>query len=139
MTCSTVLDTAIDEAADLVMQYYGIDDLGNPEHPSQDDIYCVGRICPEGDNVRLTETSLLFESSRRYGGGMRVPLRFDSDLVVRTSDDPSFSLGEGGIGLFPGMIIGIKGRNPGGGAFTVSEVLMVSSGKAFVSRVVKNF
>lgn len=108
------------------MQYYGLEDLGNPEHPSQDDMYCVGRICPEGDTVRLTETSLHFESSRRYGGGMRVPLRFDPDIVVRYSDDPTYSSGEGGTGLFPGMIVGIKGRNPGGGFFTASEILLVS-------------
>lgn len=121
-----VLDNAINEAADLVMQYYGLEDLGNPEHPSQDDIYCVGRICPEGDTVRLTDTSLQFESSRRYGGGMRVPLRFDPDVIVRASDDPNDSSGEGGTGLFPGIIIGIKGRNPGGGFFTASEILLVS-------------
>lgn len=121
----TVLDNAIDEAADLVMQHYGLDDIGNPEHPSQDDIYCVGRICPEGDTVRLTDTSMQLESSRRYGGGMRVPLRFDSDVSVRSSDDPSLSTGEGGTGLFPGMIVGLKGRNPGGGFFTASEILLV--------------
>lgn len=124
---TTVLDNAIDEAADLIMQYYGLDDIGNPEHPSQDDIYCVGRICPEGDTVRLTDTSLQLESSRRYGGGMRVPLRFDPDVLVRSSDDPNFSTGEGGTGLFPGMIVGIKGRNPGGGFFTASEILLVGS------------
>lgn len=110
------------------MQYYGLDDIGNPEHPSQDDIYCVGRICPEGDTVRLTDTSLQLESSRRYGGGMRVPLRFDADVLVRSSDDPTSTTGEGGTGLFPGMVVGLKGRNPGGGFFTASEILLVRHG-----------
>jgi DNA polymerase alpha subunit B len=132
---AAVLDNTIDEAAELIKEYYAIEDFGNPAHPSQDDHYCVGRICPEADGVRLTDTSVQFETSRHYGGAERVGLRFDSEVVVRSSDDPAYSTGEGGIGLFPGMICGLKGRNAGGGYFTVSEVLQVrlSSLGAFVS------
>lgn len=122
----TVLDAAIDTAADLIKGYYEIEDLGNPDFLSQDDIYCVGRICTEGDGVRMTDTSIHFESSRRYGSGGRVQLRFDPDMTVRTADDPSYAIDEGGIGLFAGAIVGIRGRNAGAGYFAVSEVLMVS-------------
>ena len=125
---AAVLDNTIDEAAEIIKEYYSIEDFGNPAHPSQDDHYCIGRICPEADGVRLTETSVQLETSRRYGGGAeRVGLRFDPEVIVRCSDDPAYSTGEGGIGLFPGMICGLKGRNAGGGYFTVSEVLQVRS------------
>ena len=123
---AAVLDASINEAAAQLKEYYDLEDFGNPAHPSQDDHYAVGRICSEADGVRLTDTSIHFESSRLYGAGERVALRFDPDMVVRSSDDPSYSTGEGGVGMFPGMLCGLKGRNAGGGYFTVSEVLLVS-------------
>lgn len=122
---AAVLDSSIDEAAELIKEYYAIEDFGNPAHPSQDDHYCIGRICPEADGVRLTDTSIQFETSRHYGGAERVGLRFEAEVTVRSSDDPAYSTGEGGIGLFPGMICALKGRNAGGGYFTVSEVLQM--------------
>lgn len=119
------MDSAIDDAAELIKAYYDIEDLGNPDLVSQEDMYCVGRICAEGDGVRMTDTSIFFQSSRLLGSGGRIQLRFDPEVVVRTSDDGSFCLGEGGAGFFPGMITGIKGRNAGGGYFAVTEILMV--------------
>lgn len=126
---SEVLNDAIEEACDLIRQYYGLDELGNPDLPSQEDHYTVGRVCPEEDGVRLTETSLTFEPSKFYSStaGNRVRLRFAPDVVIRTSpsDEQGEVLGEGGVGIFPGMLVGLKGRNAGTESFVVSEVLLV--------------
>lgn len=54
--------------------------------------------------------------------GKRTPLLFADDVKVRGG-----SQGLKGFGLFPGGLIGLKGRNGGSGAFIVSEVLIVSS------------
>lgn len=126
----SVLNSTIDECAEQIKEYYSIEELGNPCYDSQEDMYCVGRICPESDGVKLTETSIQFETSRRYGGGGdRCSLRFDPEMCVRSTSDPTGagSINEGGVGLFPGMIVGVKGRNAGAGYFTVSEVLLVSA------------
>lgn len=50
-----------------------------------------------------------------------MPLRFDSALRIRGSVQ-----GAGGIGLFPGAIVALKGKNGGGGYFLATEVLSVS-------------
>jgi hypothetical protein len=52
---------------------------------------------------------------------VRVPLRFDPNVRVRGA-----RLGRGGVGLFPGAIVALRGKNGGGGWFLVSEVLTVS-------------
>jgi DNA polymerase alpha subunit B len=52
------------------------------------------------------------------GSGARILLRFDPSLKIRR--------GGTGIGLFPGAIVALKGRNGGGGWFSVTEVLSVS-------------
>lgn len=54
------------------------------------------------------------------GNGMRTLLNFDADLKVRGG-----GVGEGGVGLFPGCLVGLTGRNGGGRAFAVSEVIVV--------------
>lgn len=54
------------------------------------------------------------------GNGMRTLLNFDLDLKVRGG-----GVGEGGVGLFPGCLVGLTGRNGGGRAFTVSEIIVV--------------
>jgi DNA polymerase alpha subunit B len=36
-----------------------------------------------------------------------------------------FAKGAGGVGLFPGAIVALRGKNGGGGAFSVSEILAV--------------
>ena len=120
-----VLDSTIDECAEQIKQYYGLEEIGNPCLDSQEDMHSVGRICPESDGVKLTDTSIHLETSRRFGSGERVQLRFDPDVVVRSSDDDAITTGEGGVGFFQGMIVGVKGRNAGGGYFIVSEILLV--------------
>jgi DNA polymerase alpha subunit B len=56
------------------------------------------------------------------GNGKRTPLRFASTGVKVREGTP----GVGGFGWFPGCLVGLKGRNGGGGSFEVDEVIMVS-------------
>ena len=55
------------------------------------------------------------------GNGKRTPLRFASTGVKVREGTP----GVGGFGWFPGCLVGLKGRNGGGGSFEVDEVIMV--------------
>lgn len=88
--------------------------------PFQEDILVVGRICPESDTTKLTPLTTWFESSRILGNGQRVLLAFNDDMKVRGAP-----VGSGGVGFFPGCLVGLKGRNGSGTKFVVSEVLMV--------------
>jgi DNA polymerase alpha subunit B len=71
----------------------------------------VGRICldPPTTTARPTVTSLVLETSRRLGGGSRVPLNL--------SNVPSIS-------LFPGQVIGVRGVNASGSYFAIQELLL---------------
>lgn len=91
----------------------------------QEDIIAVGRLCSESDNIKLTETTSYLESSRMLGSGSRVRLQFENDMKVRGAP-----VGSGGVGLFPGCLVGVKGRNGGGKIFGVSEVFMVRSSRS---------
>jgi DNA polymerase alpha subunit B len=55
------------------------------------------------------------------GNGKRTPLRFAAQGVKVREGTP----GVAGFGWFPGCLVGLKGRNGGGGAFEVEEVIMV--------------
>lgn len=85
----------------------------------------VGRICLDSEsssqNVKLNEASLVIECSRMWGSGARVQLKFYPGFKVRAGP-----AGVGGIQWFPGAIVGLKGKNGGGGCFFVEEVLSVS-------------
>lgn len=145
---NTVLDTLIDEAAQVFRDYYGIDEFGDPGVQSQvsyiftfldirlsralmlisaffprlqEEILAVGRLCAESDTAKMTETASYLESSRSLGSGHRVLLKFEPDCKVRYAPH-----GGGGIGLFPGSMVGLKGINGGGKLFAVKEILMVS-------------
>ena len=54
--------------------------------------------------------------------GARIPLILDAAIKVRSS-----VRGVGGIGLYPGVIVALKGRNGGGGYFLATEILAVST------------
>lgn len=54
------------------------------------------------------------------GSGGRVPLKFDPNVKVRGGPKDA-----GGVGFFPGSIVALKGKNGGGGWFTVSEIVVV--------------
>jgi DNA polymerase alpha subunit B len=69
-------------------------------------------------SVKINDSSVMIESSRMMGSGARVPLRFDPGLKIRQGKDT--------VGLFPGAIMALRGRNGGGGWFSVTEVLSVS-------------
>lgn len=140
-----VLDEQIDEIGELVRERYSIDELGDPSSASevspppfsrprltgftlfiQEDVIVVGRICSDADSSssstpKLHDMSIFLESSRMMGSGTRVPLRFNPTLKLRGTTQ-----GAGGLGFFPGAIVGLKGKNGGGGWFAVSEILGVS-------------
>jgi DNA polymerase alpha subunit B len=88
----------------------------------------IGRIAHDAESseagapIKLNETSVVLEASRMTGGGARVPIRFGPDVVVRGG-----ARGAGGIGVFPGAIVALRGRNGGGGWFQASEILTVSA------------
>lgn len=81
----------------------------------------VGRIVSDSEVVapKLNDGSIVLESSRMMGSGARVPLKFDSNFKIRR--------GHSTAGFFPGAIVALKGRNGGGGWFSISEVLSVST------------
>ena len=54
------------------------------------------------------------------GSGVRVPLKFVPDLKIRGGPK-----GQANVGLFPGAIVALKGRNGSGDWFSVSEVMAV--------------
>lgn len=83
----------------------------------------VGRVYQdvEVDSTKLTEVSASIESSRMLSSGSQIALRFDPALVIRNN-----IRGARGLGLFPGAITAMKGRNGGGGYFLVKEILTVS-------------
>jgi DNA polymerase alpha subunit B len=95
----------------------------------QEDVVTVGRIVLDSESasaavaggVKLNEASLVFESSRTSGAGARTPLRFTPDVKVHGSMH-----GMGGIGLFPGAIVALRGKNGGAGWFEAKEILSVS-------------
>jgi hypothetical protein len=91
----------------------------------QNDITVVGKIIPDPESssgpVKLTEASLALESSRMMGSGVRIPLRFDPQVKIRGG-----AKGVGGIGLFPGAIVSLRGKNGGSGCFLTNEVLAVN-------------
>ncbi|KAI0689714.1 DNA polymerase alpha/epsilon subunit B-domain-containing protein [Cytidiella melzeri] len=120
---SEALDDRIDEFAELVQKHYQIPDLGDPGASTEEEVTVVGRITFDSDSsssgaMKLNEATLTLESSRAMGSGVRVPLRFDPNVKVREAVK-----GRVGIGLFPGAIVALRGKNGGGGWFLVSEVL----------------
>ena len=91
----------------------------------QEEVVVVGRIVLDADSAATTsvkgnEISLQLESSRLMGSGLRVPLRFESDIKIRGAPR-----GQLGFGIYPGAIVALKGKNGGGGWFSVTEFLSV--------------
>ena len=119
---SEALDDLIDEFAETIKEAYGITELGDPHFASEESIYTVGRILsPPTDNAKVNAGSLYLESSRLLGAGKRIGLKFrpPGELKVRGG-----APGVKSFGVFPGCLVCVKGRNGGGGAFVVDEVLM---------------
>ncbi|KAH7885091.1 DNA polymerase alpha, subunit B [Phlebopus sp. FC_14] len=119
---SEALDDRIDEFADLVQRHYHIDELGDPDAATEEPVTIVGRIVLDAEasssSAKLNESSLVLESSRMMGSGVRVPLRLAPETKLRGG-----LKGINGIGFFPGAIVALRGRNGGGGFFLVDEIL----------------
>ncbi|KAF2863202.1 DNA polymerase alpha, subunit B [Piedraia hortae CBS 480.64] len=109
---SEILDDRIDTFTELVQAHHKLPDsaFGNPAAQSSAEIVAVGRIACDQANGRLNAESVVLETSRRMGAGLRIPLKFAQGL---------------GYDLFPGKITAVKGTNVGGGYFTVAEILDV--------------
>ncbi|KAG5338866.1 hypothetical protein C0989_005806 [Termitomyces sp. Mn162] len=116
------LDDRIEEFSELIKEHYNVAELGDPTSGTDDDIIVTGRIVYDADTTdtappRLTETSIALEASRA-NGGKRVALRLDSSVTIRGA-----AQGAGSVGLFPGSIVALKGKNGGGSWFLVKEIL----------------
>ncbi|KAI0260193.1 DNA polymerase alpha subunit B [Gloeopeniophorella convolvens] len=119
---SEALDERIDEFAGLIRKHYGLTDLGDPSASTDEAVVVVGRITLDAEassgHGKLNEASVYIESSRMMGSGARVPLKFTPNLKIKGGPR-----GQGNVSLFPGAIVAVKGRNGGGGWFTVYEIM----------------
>jgi DNA polymerase alpha subunit B len=107
---SEIFDDRIDEFMVLIQAHHGLEDsaFGSAASQSINEIVAVGRIASDSSSGKLNAESLVLETSRRMGAGLRVPLKMDSV--------PGFQ-------FFPGQIVALRGINVSGGFFTVSEIL----------------
>lgn len=109
---SEVLDDRIDEFMTLVQVYHELEDsaFGNAASQSTSEIVAVGRIASDMLEGKFNSASIVLETSRRMGAGLRVPLKVDSV--------PSYE-------FFPGKIVALRGVNASGEYFSVNEVFSV--------------
>jgi len=109
---SEILDDRIDEFMALVQEKHKLEDsaFGSAASQSTNEIVACGRIASDSSEGKLNASSLVLETSRRMGGGLRVPLKTAS---------------LSGFSFFPGQIVALRGINASGEDFTVSEVLDV--------------
>lgn len=90
----------------------------------QEEVIIVGRITHDaeyGSTSKLAEGVITIESSRALSLGSRAPLVLDPTIKIKGSVK-----GVGGVGMYPGAIVALKGKNGGGGYFLATEVLGVS-------------
>ena len=73
---SEILDDRIDDFKTLVLQHHKLDEsaVGSAAMQSTTEIVAVGRIASDSSEGKLNAASLVLETSRRMGGGFRVPL-----------------------------------------------------------------
>lgn len=107
---SEILDVRIDEFMQLVQVHHSLEDsaFGSAASQSINEIVAVGRIASDSSDGKLNTASLVLETSRRMGAGLRIPLRMDPL--------PGFQ-------FFPGQIVALRGLNVTGEEFVASEVL----------------
>jgi DNA polymerase alpha subunit B len=119
---SEILDDRIEEYVTLIQQYYKLDEMefGNPATRSQDEIVAVGRIASDSHEGKLNSTSLLLETSRRMGAGLRTVLKVDK------LDSYHF---------FPGQVVALRGTNASGSYFSAREVLEAPPQPIVTSRI----
>lgn len=106
---SEILDDRIDSFTDLIQAHHQLPDsaFGNPAAQSTAEVVAVGRIACDQPNGKLNAASLVLETSRRMGAGMRVPLKVEG----------------AGYDFFPGKIVALRGTNVSGEYFAATEVL----------------
>ena len=109
-SASEILDDRIDSFTELVQEHHTLPDsaFGNPAAQSSSEVVAVGRIACDQPDGKLNAASLVLETSRRMGAGMRVPLKFQNGV---------------GYDLFPGKIVALRGTNVSGEYFSVTELL----------------
>ena len=75
---SEILDDRIDEFMALVQEHHKLDDsqFGSAASQSINEIVAVGRIASDSLEGKLNASSLVLETSRRMGGGLRIPLNY---------------------------------------------------------------
>ncbi len=119
---SEILDDRIDEFLNLVQIHHGLEDsaFGNPASQSTSEIVAIGRIASDTSESRLNPASIVLETSRRTGAGLRIHLKLD---------------GVPGYDFFPGKIVALRGINVSGECFTVSQVLDVPLLPAAASQI----
>jgi len=107
---SEILDDRIDQFAALIQEHHKLDEdaFGSAASQSTNDIVAVGRIASDSTEGKLNASSLVLETSRRTGGGLRIPLKTDSI--------PGFQ-------FFPGQIVALRGINASGEDFMVKEIV----------------
>lgn len=107
---SEILDDRIDEFMLLIQTHHKLEDsdFGSAASQSTNEIIAVGRIACDSAEGKLNPSSIVLETSRRMGAGLRIPLKIDK---------------MSGFQFFPGQIVALKGINASGEDFTVSEAL----------------
>ncbi|PSR76402.1 DNA polymerase alpha subunit B N-terminal-domain-containing protein [Coniella lustricola] len=107
---SEILDDRIDDFLALVRDHHRLDDdaFGSAAAQSTTEIVAVGRIASDSLEGRLNAASLVLETSRRTGGGLRIPLNLEKVQAYQ---------------FFPGQIVALRGSNTSGHNFTVTQVL----------------
>ena len=106
---SEVLDDRIDEFQLLIQSHYQLEDsaFGNAATQATNEIVAVGRIASDSLEGKLNAASMVLETSRRTGAGLRVLLKVES-----ISHE-----------FFPGQIVAVRGTNASREYFSVTEVL----------------
>ncbi|KAL2176442.1 DNA polymerase alpha subunit B N-terminal-domain-containing protein [Thermothelomyces heterothallicus CBS 202.75] len=109
---SEILDVRIEEFAAEVMRHHKLEEsaFGSPASQSTAEIIAVGRIASDSLEGKLNAASLVLETSRRMGNGLRVPLNLGNLKAYQ---------------FFPGQIVALRGINSSGREFTVHEVLEI--------------
>ncbi|KAL5614552.1 hypothetical protein BROUX41_004655 [Berkeleyomyces rouxiae] len=107
---SEILDDRIDDFMIAISEHHALDMsvFGNPASQSTSEIVAVGRIANDSSEGRLNAASVVLETSRRMGNGLRVPLSLKK---LR------------GFSFFPGQIIAARGTNTSGTEFVVNQML----------------
>lgn len=123
---SRTLDDKIYTFLPLISEAHNIplEEFTDPGATSHAEVVAVGRICSDSIiDGKINHASLLLESCRCVGSGSRVPLKFDK--LEKIPPGMVAEGGSGGISLFPGQIIALRGVNPTGRLFSVKEILEI--------------